>query len=79
MSEVEQKSVKNLYKSRLKLGFGLFFIFFAFYIWVAIINTPSFKDFAGIPVLGMPLGMLLSLRIFPFSFILVIIYFLKWR
>lgn len=69
----------NRYVPRMKLGFGLFFIFFVFYMGVAILNTPAFKDAAAVPFLGMPLGMTLSLAIFPVSWILMFIFIAKWR
>lgn len=64
-----------LYKSRMIFSFTLFFIFFIFYIGVAILNTPVFKETAAIPCMGMPLGMFLSLSIFPASWFLIVIYF----
>lgn len=76
--EVPRKPV-NRYRERMILGFGLFFIFFVFYMGTAIINTPTFKDVAAIPVMSMPLGMFLSLAIFPVSWVLIIIYFVRWR
>ena len=67
------------YRERLILGFGLFAIFFVFYMGTAIINTPTFKDLAAIPVMSMPLGMFLSLAVFPVSWVLIVIYFVRWR
>lgn len=65
--------------NRLILGFGLFFIFFIFYMGVAILNTPTFKEVAAIPFMGMPLGMALSLAVFPVSWVIVFIYIAVWR
>ena len=65
--------------NRMVLGFGLFFIFFVFYMGTAIINTPAFKDVAAVSVIGMPLGMALSLAVFPLSWIIMFVYIFKWR
>ncbi len=67
------------YRERLRLGFGLFFLFFVFYMGTAILNTPTFTDVAAIPVMSMPLGMFLSLAVFPVSWVLIVIYFIRWR
>jgi hypothetical protein len=67
------------FRRHLVLSFSLFGVFFIFYIVTAIIQTPTFKAVAGIPVLGLPLGMLLSLLIFPVSFLLIAVYFILWR
>lgn len=67
------------YRRRFILGFGLFLIFFVFYMGTAIIQTPTFRDVAAIPCWGMPLGMVLSLAVFPVSWLLITIYFLRWR
>ena len=58
-------------------NFSLFFIFFIFYLISACIQTPTFKEIAYIPVLGLPLGVLLSLLVFPVSWVIMIIWF--WR
>ena len=77
--ELSAAEFRQLFRKRLCFNFGLFFIFFCFYLWVAIVNTPTFQDFAAIPICGMPLGMFTSLLIFPFSFVLITIYFIFWR
>ncbi len=59
------------------INFGLFSLFFIFYLGAAVIQTPTFKDVATLPALGMPLGMLLSLLIFPLSWLIMIVWF--WR
>lgn len=64
-------------RGKVLLNFGLFFLFFFFYLFAAIIQTPSFKSISELPFLGMPLGMLLSLMIFPVSWIIMIVWF--WR
>ena len=61
------------------VDFGLFAIFFCFYLGAAIIQTPSFKTIATMQVLHMPFGLLMSLLIFPVSWILIIIWFWKGK
>jgi uncharacterized membrane protein (DUF485 family) len=61
------------------VNFGLFAVFFFFYLGAAVVQTPSCKALATMPVLGMPLGLLLSLAIFPVSWILVVVWFWKAR
>jgi hypothetical protein len=70
---------QNNYKKRLILGFGLFAVFFFFYVGVAVLQTPAFKAIASLPCLGMPLGLFLSLAIFPVSWLLIIVFFAKSR
>jgi uncharacterized membrane protein (DUF485 family) len=67
----------NAMRRKVVVNFGLFFLFFIFYLGAAVIQTPSFKDVAAIPAFGMPLGMLLSLLIFPVSWVIMVIWF--WR
>ena len=62
-----------------KLSFIIFAVFFVFYIGAAVLQTPAFKSWASLPCLGMPLGLLLSLAIFPVSWALIVIYFVKAR
>lgn len=64
-------------RGKVLLNFGLFFLFFFFYILAAVIQTPQFKSISELPVFGMPLGMFLSLMIFPVSWIIMIVWF--WR
>ncbi len=59
------------------LNFGLFGVFFVFYVGTAVIQTPAFNEIAVIPALGMPLGLLLSLSIFPLSWVILAFWF--WR
>ena len=61
------------------LNFSLFFIFLAFYLGAALIQTPTFKEYAVIPVFGIPFGLLMSLMIFPVSWIIILIWFKKAR
>ena len=74
-SAVNQKN----YRRRMALGFGLFAIFFVVYLGTAVIQTPTFRAFAGIQVFGIPLGLFLSLCVFPVSWVLIAIYFWAWR
>ena len=64
-------------RGKVLLNFGLFLLFFFFYLFAAVLQTPTFQDIATIPVLGMPFGMLLSLMIFPVSWGIMIVWF--WR
>ncbi len=76
--ELMQEGQAN-YKRRLVLGFSLFAVFFVFYVGTAVLQTPTFKEIASQPCLGMPLGLFLSLAIFPVSWLLIIVYFAKSR
>ena len=67
------------YRRRLVLCSSLFIIFFVFYIASAVIQTPAFEAIAGISALGMPLGLLMSLMIFPVSWAIIIMFFIAWR
>ncbi len=66
-------------RSRGKISFIIFGLFFVFYIGAAVLQTPALKSWAAIPCLGMPLGLLISLAIFPVSWMLIVIYFVKSR
>jgi hypothetical protein len=61
------------------LNFGLFGLFFLFYMGAAVVQTPACKSLAVLPVLGMPFGLLISLLIFPVSWLLIVIWFKKAR
>lgn len=61
------------------VNFGLFALFFFFYLGAAVVQTPAFKHLAVLPVLGMPFGLLVSLLIFPVSWLLIVIWFKKAR
>jgi hypothetical protein len=63
------------FRGKVLFNFGLFGIFFVFYLLAAVIQTPSFREAAALPALGMPLGLLLSLLIFPVSWIIIILWF----
>ncbi|MCK4945375.1 MAG: hypothetical protein KAI61_02420 [Alphaproteobacteria bacterium] len=69
-------SIPNLRKKAI-VNFGLFFVFFAFYIFSATLCTPLLRDYAMIPVFGMPICLLSSLLVFPLSGILIAIWFKK--
>jgi len=63
---------------KIRINFGLFAIFFAYYLFGAILSTPAFRETAMIPTIGsMPLGLLVSLLVFPVSWILMVIWFKK--
>lgn len=64
-------------RRKVLVNFGLFLLFFVFYLVAAVVQTPSFKEVAALPALGMPLGMLLSLLIFPVSWVIMVVWF--WR
>ena len=64
-------------RAKVLVNFGLFLLFFIFYLIAAVVQTPSFKEIAAIQAAGMPLGMLLSLLVFPLSWLIMIIWF--WR
>jgi len=63
------------YRRKAVLSFSVFGVFFVFYMGTAILQTPTFSTLAAVPWFGMPLGLLLSLLIFPVSWALIAIYF----
>lgn len=71
------KSPPTTLRQKVLLNFGLFFVFFVFYLSAAVIQTPKFASIAYKITLGMPLGLLLSLLIFPLSWLIMAIWF--WR
>ena len=74
-----QKSLPTSMRRKIIIDFGLFAIFFLFYMGAAIIQTPVGSGIATKVVMGMPFGLLMSLAIFPVSWILIIIWFWKAR
>lgn len=64
-------------RQKVLLNFGLFFVFFAFYLSAAVIQTPQFASIAYKITFGMPLGLLLSLLVFPVSWLIMGLWF--WR
>jgi hypothetical protein len=66
-------------RHKVLVNFGLFAVFFLFYLGAAVIQTPACRLVAELPVLGMPLGLLASLAVFPVSWIIMVIWFLKTR
>ncbi len=76
-AELEESS-RN-YRRRIVLCSSLFVVFFIFYIASAVIQTPAFAAIAGIPVMGVPLGLLMSLLIFPVSWAIIVVFFVSWR
>lgn len=79
LTDAELQEAKHNYRRRLVLCLSLFAVFFVFYVASAVIQTPAFSAIAGIPVLGMPLGLLMSLLIFPVSWAVIIVFFVSWR
>lgn len=79
--ELAQASPPPLTEMRRKVlvNFGLFAVFFFFYLGAAVVQTPSCKALASAPVLGMPFGLLMSLMIFPVSWFLIVVWFWKAR
>lgn len=69
------EEANRLYRKKMVLSFSIFFVFFLFYIGTAVLQTPQFRELASLPALGMPLGLLLSLGVFPASWLLIILYF----
>lgn len=66
-------------RRKARLYFSLFAVFFVFYVGTAILQTPECRETASIQVLGAPLGLLLSLAIFPVSWIIIAIFFVKGK
>jgi TRAP-type C4-dicarboxylate transport system permease small subunit len=79
LSSEEVRAAGENYRRRLILCSSLFITFFVFYIASAVIQTPAFASIAGIPVVGMPLGLLMSLLIFPVSWAIIVVFFVRWR
>ena len=79
LTTAEIEEAGRNYRRRLWLSASLFAIFFIFYIASAVIQTPMFAAVAGIPVLGVPLGLLMSLLIFPVSWAIIVVFFVSWR
>jgi hypothetical protein len=79
VSSDAQASLTEKMRRKAVVDFGLFFIFFIFYMGAAILQTPLGNDVATQQVLGMPLGLLMSLAIFPVSWLTIMIWFWKAR
>jgi hypothetical protein len=82
MSEPEQPNNPpplTTMRRKVLVNFGLFSVFFLFYLGAALIQTPSCREVATIDTIGMPLGLLLSLAIFPVSWVIIAIWFSKAR
>lgn len=79
LSSTEKKEAGENYRRRLVLCSILFVLFFLFYMVAAVVQTPAFKNIAEIPFLGMPLGLFLSLMVFPVSWAIIVIFFIRWR
>ena len=79
VSQVDRGKPLASMRRKVVVSFGLFGIFFIFYIGAAVIQTPLFKDIAVKQVMDMPLGLLVSLAVFPVSWLIIIIWFWKAR
>jgi hypothetical protein len=79
LTSAEIEEAGRNYHRRLALCSILFIVFFVFYIASAVIQTPAFGSIASISALGMPLGVLMSLMIFPVSWTIIIVFFIAWR
>lgn len=77
-SSTDQHPVPNLSRQAF-ISFGLFAIFFIFYMATAIIQTPGFKETAAIQFMGAPLGFVLSIAVFPVASAILVFYFWIWR
>lgn len=66
-------------RRKARLYFTLFAVFFVFYVGTAVLQTPECRETASIQVLGAPLGLLLSLAVFPVSWIIIAIFFAKGK
>ncbi|OGV51730.1 MAG: hypothetical protein A2017_10335 [Lentisphaerae bacterium GWF2_44_16] len=75
----DKETVKVDIRKDAQFNFSLFGVFFIFYLGAAILQTPPCKDIATISFWGMPLGLLLSLSVFPVSWGLITIFFWKGR
>jgi uncharacterized membrane protein (DUF485 family) len=72
-------SASETIRRKARLYFSLFALFFVFYVGTAVIQTPELRSVAATPFLGMPLGLFLSLAIFPVSWILIAVFFVKGK
>lgn len=79
LTNAEIEEAGRNYRRRVVLCTSLFVVFFVFYIASAVIQTPAFAAVAGVPVMGMPLGLLMSLLIFPVSWAIIVVFFVSWR
>jgi len=82
MSQPDQKMTPAAavdIRSKVLMNFGLFGLFFVFYVGAALLQTPLLKDLAVLPIMGMPIGLLMSLAIFPASWIILTIWFRRAR
>lgn len=70
---------KALLRRKARFYFSLFAVFFVFYVGTAVVQTPECHEFAATPVFGAPLGLVLSLLVFPVSWIIIAIFFAKAR
>ena len=79
MVDAAPADARQQIRRKARLYFSLFAIFFVFYVGTAVLQTPECRATASVPVLGTPLGLLLSLAIFPVSWIIIAIFFVKGK
>ena len=77
--EAVPHTAREMIRRKARIYFSLFAVFFVFYVGTAIIQTPECRGVASIPFLGMPLGLFLSLAVFPVSWTIIAIFFVKGR
>jgi len=66
-------------RKHFRVSFGLFLIFFVYYMGAAVIQTQALQTVASKLYFGMPLGLFLSIGVFPVSGALIAVYFYLWR
>ncbi|MCF7732410.1 MAG: hypothetical protein K9N23_12010 [Akkermansiaceae bacterium] len=82
MSDLETPAVPRppaTMRRKVLVNFGLFGLFFFIYLGAAFVQTPTCASLATMETLGMPFGLLVSLAVFPVSWILIVIWFAKAR
>ncbi|NUQ81832.1 MAG: hypothetical protein HUU10_09505 [Bacteroidetes bacterium] len=60
-----------------KINFGLFALFFLYYVGAAALQTPMLHSVSEIRIGSIPLGLITSLGVFPVSWIVIFIWFKK--
>lgn len=76
---VDASPARAMIRRKARLYFSLFGVFFVFYVGTAILQTPECRGAASMDVMGTPLGLLLSLAIFPVSWVIIAIFFVKGK
>lgn len=62
---------------KMLVSFGLFAVFFVFYVGAALLQTPAGAAVGSVRLGGIPLGFALSLAIFPVTWLLIALWFWK--